>query len=83
MSKTSLTSICIAYAIMKHTSVACMLCQATQLLTSNLLTIYRSFRNVKPNYKEPGSSVSIVSLYGLVDLAIEVRTPAEAKGFFL
>jgi hypothetical protein len=30
-----------------------------------------------------GSSVSIVSGYGLDDLAIEVRSPAEAKGFFL
>jgi hypothetical protein len=28
-------------------------------------------------------SVSIVSGYGLDDRAIEVRTPAEAKGFFL
>jgi hypothetical protein len=33
--------------------------------------------------REPGSSVSIVSGYGLDDRAIEVRTPAEAKGFFL
>jgi hypothetical protein len=32
---------------------------------------------------EPGSSVSIVSGYGLDDLAIEVRSPREAKGFFL
>jgi hypothetical protein len=33
--------------------------------------------------REPGSSVSIVSGYGLDDRAIEVRSPAEAKGFFL
>jgi hypothetical protein len=32
---------------------------------------------------EPGSSVSIVSGYGLDYRAIEVRSPAEAKGFFL
>jgi hypothetical protein len=32
---------------------------------------------------KPGSSVSIVSGYGLGDRAIEVRSPAEAKGFFL
>jgi hypothetical protein len=32
---------------------------------------------------EPGSSVSIVSGYGLDDLAIEVRSPAEPKGFAL
>jgi hypothetical protein len=34
-------------------------------------------------YGEPGSSVSIVSGYGLDDRAIEVRSPAEKKGFFL
>jgi hypothetical protein len=32
---------------------------------------------------ESGSSVSIVSGYGLDDRAIEVRSPAEAKVFFL
>jgi hypothetical protein len=32
---------------------------------------------------EPGSSGSIVSGYGLDDRAIEVRSPAVAKGFFL
>jgi hypothetical protein len=32
---------------------------------------------------EPGSSVSVVSGYGLDDQAIEVRSPAEMKGFFL
>jgi hypothetical protein len=31
---------------------------------------------------EPGSSVSVVSGYGLDDQAIEVRSPAEMKGFF-
>jgi hypothetical protein len=35
------------------------------------------------NISDPGSSVSIVSDYGLVDRVIEVRSPAEAKGFFL
>jgi hypothetical protein len=34
------------------------------------------------SYREPGSSVSM-SGYGLNDRAIEVRSPAEAKGFFL
>jgi hypothetical protein len=33
--------------------------------------------------KEPGSSVSIVSGYGLEDRAIEVRSPAETKEFLL
>jgi hypothetical protein len=32
---------------------------------------------------EPGRSVSIVPGYGLDDRAVEVRSPAEAKGFFL
>jgi hypothetical protein len=34
-------------------------------------------------YGEPGSSVSIVSGYGLDDRAIEVRSSAETKGFLL
>jgi hypothetical protein len=32
---------------------------------------------------EPGGSVSTVSGYRLDDWAINVRSPAEAKGFFL
>jgi hypothetical protein len=32
---------------------------------------------------KPGSSVSIVSSYGLDDRTIDVRSPAEAKGLFL
>jgi hypothetical protein len=32
---------------------------------------------------EPDSSVSIMSGYGLDDQTIQVRSPAEAKGFFL
>jgi hypothetical protein len=34
-------------------------------------------------FKDPGSSVIIVSGYGLDDQAIEVRSPAEVKGFSL
>jgi hypothetical protein len=33
--------------------------------------------------EEPGTSVSIVFGYGLDDRAIGVRSPAEARGFFL
>jgi hypothetical protein len=33
--------------------------------------------------KELGSSVIIVSGYGLDDWVIDVQSPAEAKGFFL
>jgi hypothetical protein len=40
------------------------------------------FNSISSNYCEPGSSVSTVSGYGLDDRAIEVRSPAEAKGFF-
>jgi hypothetical protein len=36
-----------------------------------------------PRIQDPGSSVSMVSGYGLDDRAIEVRSLAEAKGFFL
>jgi hypothetical protein len=32
---------------------------------------------------EPGSSVSVISGYGLDDRAIDVRSWAEAKGIFL
>jgi hypothetical protein len=39
--------------------------------------------NPKFRYDKPGSSVSIVSGYRLDDRVIEVRSPAEAKGFFL
>jgi hypothetical protein len=35
-----------------------------------------------PYEEEPGSSVSIVSGYGLDDRAIGVRSPAEAKRIF-
>jgi hypothetical protein len=44
---------------------------------------YLRFFVVLLNVREPGSSVSIVSGYGLDDRAIEVRSLAEAKGFFL
>jgi hypothetical protein len=36
---------------------------------------------VRTGHSEPGSSVSIVSGYGLDDRAIEVQSPAEAKFF--
>jgi hypothetical protein len=41
------------------------------------------FPNHTQQVSEPGSSVSIVSDYGLDDRAIEVRSQAEEKGFFL
>jgi hypothetical protein len=47
----------------------------------------RSLSLFLPEFRETsvsqGSSVSIVSGYGLDDRAIKVRSSAEAKGFFL
>jgi hypothetical protein len=42
-----------------------------------------SFIPSRFDISEPGSSVSILSGYRLDDRAIEVRSPAAAKGFFL
>jgi hypothetical protein len=51
-------------------------------LTTQLPTAYiRKFALAFYSQKEPGSSVSIVSGYGLDDRAIEVRSPAGAKDF--
>jgi hypothetical protein len=45
-------------------------------------TIFIPYYVLLPHYRcEPGSSVSIVSGYGLDDRAIEVRFPARAKDF--
>jgi hypothetical protein len=44
---------------------------------------YSRFRVFTFGLVDQGSLVSIVSGYRLDDLAIEVRSPAEAKGFFL
>jgi hypothetical protein len=57
-----------------------------QLNTNNsCISPYKGdfFRKVVVNNREPGSSVSIVSGYGLDDRAIDVRSPATAKGFLL
>jgi hypothetical protein len=43
----------------------------------------RKFGSANTQKDKPGSSVSMVSGYGLDDWEIEVRSPAEAKGFFL
>jgi hypothetical protein len=42
---------------------------------------YRSLGTSDVSSSEPGSSVSIVSSYGLDDRVIEVRSPARAKDF--
>jgi hypothetical protein len=41
------------------------------------------FNDTTWHVESQGSSVSNVSGYGLDDRAIEVRSPAEARGFFL
>jgi hypothetical protein len=57
----------------------------------NLQALLRVKSQISPYYfiqiellsGKPGSSVDIVSGYGLDDQVIEVRSPEEAKGFFL
>jgi hypothetical protein len=48
---------------------------------SNVVADQTYFACSTQYFSEPGSSVSIVSGYGLHDRAIEVRSPAEAKDF--
>jgi hypothetical protein len=50
---------------------------------AGLLTLLNSLWNMYTLTQQPGSSVSIVSDYGLDDRATEIRSPSEAKGFFL
>jgi hypothetical protein len=44
---------------------------------------YSKYSANNSNKGQPGSSVSIMSGYGLDERAIEVRSSAEVKGFFL
>jgi hypothetical protein len=46
------------------------------------LRYYKIFNLCYDLFREPGSSVRIVSDYGLDDRTIEVRSPAEVKDFF-
>jgi hypothetical protein len=60
----------------------------SSLLSQYLTLSHKSFIshlliNISYHFTEPGSTVSIVSGYGLDDRVIEVRSPAETKGFFL
>jgi hypothetical protein len=64
--------------------------EVSTLIQDILTEFFSCFFSVPPGkYRdgnlncEPGSSVSIVTGYGLDDRAIEVRSPAEVKGFFL
>jgi hypothetical protein len=49
---------------------------------SSYMLCARCFKTLLLTGGEPGSSVSVVSGYGLDERAIEVRSPAEAKGFY-
>jgi hypothetical protein len=65
----------------------------TRLATNNAKRLYYKhglklfsvyfYYNLRYSKGSRGSSVSIVSGYGMDDQAIEVRSPAEARGFFL
>jgi hypothetical protein len=70
---------------MKRSAVLCDgMCNKEKLLRStSILTLSCFFMVNNYTHCKPGSSVSIVSGYGLDDRAIDVRSPAEAKGFFL
>jgi hypothetical protein len=61
--------------ILNHTKITKRISVHYNLASLINVLIYKS--------SEPGSSVSIVSGYGLDDRAIEVRPPAEARQFFL
>jgi hypothetical protein len=52
---------------------------ATETVQGGIL--HRAEYNTHCSKQEPGSSVSIVSDYGLDDRAIGVRSPTEARGF--
>jgi hypothetical protein len=53
------------------------------MLEHNVVGTFPFHLSYHMSHCESGSSVSVVSGYGLDDRAIEVRSPAEAKGFFL
>jgi hypothetical protein len=48
-----------------------------------MVMLLRNFEPYGVVFVSRGSSVSIVSVYGLDDRTIDVRSLAEAKGFFL
>jgi hypothetical protein len=62
-----------------YTSSLCRLNGGSGTTLLHFFTYWSIYRTIG----EPGSSVSVVSGYGLDDRAIEVRSSAEVKGFFL
>jgi hypothetical protein len=75
-------NLCITYEISEHNFLQILL---WWYLFSNTGEISvdddKGFGNLF--FCEPGSSASIVSGYGLENRAIEIRSPAEANGYFL
>jgi hypothetical protein len=68
----------------KDTSVFCLVHLSYGLrLAPSIIDLHVGFIFSSMHRCDPGSSVSIVSGFGLDDRAIEVRSPAEAKGCFL
>jgi hypothetical protein len=59
-----------------------MVCNRVSALYGNNVSISEIIISIIEQ-RSWSSSVNIVSDYGLDDQAIEVRSPAEAKGFFL
>jgi hypothetical protein len=61
------------------------MCEKPHTETISVIVLYslRHINGCSFHSGEPGSSVSIVSDYGLDVRTIEVRSRAEAKGFFL
>jgi hypothetical protein len=55
----------------------------TYVFKHNKINVSLNLEVCLPKYGSRGSSVSVVSDYRLDDQAIEVRSPAEAKRFFL
>jgi hypothetical protein len=75
ISKLALDSSLYSYQYHKYSTCHSTVCNIAQQLI--LFNVYGT------RYRSQGSSVSIVSDYGLDDRAIGVRSPAEANDFFL
>jgi hypothetical protein len=70
--------------ILTENTLVCLSCSVVSVFISTFGHVTTILDNGRIHCNcEPCNSVSIVSGYGLDDRAIEVRSPAEAKGFFL
>jgi hypothetical protein len=74
------------FVVVFHTRFIIASCPITEYFGCGIHVFLQSLKEISSDdaqKSEPGSSVSIVSGYGLDNRAIEVRSPAEAEGFFL